>query len=83
MGVEQKMKAQCGNVEVGGLSGMLEQVETTSMIHLQGWWEREAQGGGGKARATDTKVAGADEGEGNAGPDISTHGRVGAVPFDG
>ena len=41
--MKHKMKT-----EWGGSSGMLEQVEATSMIHLQGWWEGEAQGGGRK-----------------------------------
>lgn len=51
------------------------------MIQLQGWWEGEAQGGGGEARATDTEVAGSNQGEGNAGSYIATYRGVGAVPF--
>lgn len=62
---------------------MLEQVETTGVIHLQGRREREAQGCGRKARATDTEVTGADQAKGDASPDVSTHGRVGAVPLQG
>ena len=40
---------------------MLEKVEATSVIHLQGWLVGEAEGGGGKAWATDTEVAGASQ----------------------
>ena len=67
--MKHKMEREIGR-RWGGLKQNAGAGGSHQMIHLQGWWEGEAQGGGGKTRATNTKMAGTNQGKGNAGPDI-------------